>query len=303
MYLDWNFSQTGFISGAYGELRNFYVEDGKIKHGAYSEGWKDFLTTINKWYKEGLLDQDIATLDSSMKQSRVISGKTGAFLGSGGDIESFKPMIEKVDPKAKFVGVSYPVLNKGDKPKFGQADNKYTGLMSTAITADCDDVELAAKFMDWFFTDAGRLRSQWGTEGVTYNLKDGKPVLTDEVLNSGKVNSILREHAIEYYGISDPDQYLQRMIYPEQINALKVWNETDMKEHLLPVLLPNEEEAAEINSLMNNIKSYIDEMYIKYMLGAESLESYDTYMSHLKELGIERVLEIYQGVYDRYQAR
>lgn len=58
--------------------------------------------------------------------------------------------------------------------------------MSTAISAECSDVELAAKFMDYFYSDEGRLFANFGIEGVTYNMVNGEPKLTDMVLSCTK---------------------------------------------------------------------------------------------------------------------
>ena len=146
LYIDWLLESTGFLSGAYGTQQGYYLNENKeLEYGPATEKWKQFLEMMHTWYDEGLIDKDIATIDSTTRQSKVVSGKNGAFLGSGGDMGTFIPLIEKVDPKAKFEGVPYPTLNKGETPEFGICDLKYSGLMSSAITADCENVELAAQ--------------------------------------------------------------------------------------------------------------------------------------------------------------
>lgn len=303
LYIDWLFEQTGFISGAFGEEFEYYLKDGKVTYGPANPGWKEFLQLMQNWYAEGLIDRDIAALDSSTMQTKVVGGKNGAFLGSGGTLGTFIPMLADIDPKAKFVGVPYPVLEKGARPQFGLAENKYTGLMSTAISAECKDVELAAKFMDYFYTEEGQLFGNFGVEGVTYNMVNGYPKLSDMVLNSKDINQKIDEYAISEFTVVDPRYYEQRMVFDEQKEALKVWAQTDAKNYLLPILLPTEAEANELAKYTTEINTYAHEMYIKYMIGAESLDTFDTYVTHLNELGLQKVLDSYQQIYNRYLGR
>lgn len=304
LYIDWLFESTGFLSGAYGTQMGYYLnEDGKLEYGPSTQKWKQFLEMMRSWYAEDLIDKDIATLDATTKQSKIVSGKNGAFLGSGGDMGTYIPLIEKIDPKAEFVGVQYPVLNKGETPEFGICDLKYTGLMSSAITADCKNPELAAKFLDYFYTDEGRLFANFGIEGVTYNMVDGYPKLTDMVIDSGNIQNEISKYANSEFSVVDPRYYEQRMIYPEQNEAIKLWAETNAEAHKLPLILPTAEEANDISKYTTEIEDYVNEMYIKFMIGTESLDKYDEYLAQLDKLGLQKVLKIYNTALERYNKR
>ena len=303
IYQAGNFKGSGFLSAAYGEKFGFYIEDDKVVYGAARPGWKDFLAEMQKWYAEGLIDRDIAAIDSTTMKNKVVSGKNGAFLGSGGMLGTYIPMMKDLDPKAKFVGVPYPVMNKGDVPKFGIHTLSYPGEMSSAISAECDDVELAAKFLDYFYTEEGQLFANFGIEGVTYNMVDGYPKLSDMVINSDDINSTIDEYAISEFSIIDPRYYEQRMVFPEQKAAIKTWGETDAGKYKMPLLLPTEEESDVMAKYTTEVNTYAEEMYIKYLIGAESLDTFDAYVDKLYELGLQTVIDTYQTIYDRYLAR
>lgn len=304
IWTDWLFEFTGFLSGAYGTQQAYYLnEDGKVEYGPATTKWKDYLTTVSKWYAEGLIDKDIATLDSTTFDSKVVGGKTGAFIGTGGSIGTYKPMLAEVDPNAKLLAVQEPVLNRGETPEFGICDNRYSGLMSSAITADCDNIELAAKFLDFFYSDEGRMLANFGIEGVTYNMVDGYPKLSDMVVKSEDIQNAMDEYSNSEFSIVDPRYYEQRMIYPEQKYAIGLWGKTNAAAHKLPVLLPTQEESDELTKYTTDIETYVEEMYIKFMIGTESLDNYDAYLAHLDELGMQKTLEIYNTVYDRYKNR
>ncbi len=58
-----------------------------------------------------------------------------------------------------------------------------------------------------------------------------------------------------------------------------------------------------MSTLMNEISTYVDEMFLKFVLGQVSLDTYPQYVSQLKKLGIDDVLKIQQAALERYRNR
>ena len=54
---------------------------------------------------------------------------------------------------------------------------------------------------------------------------------------------------------------------------------------------------------MNNMNTLTDEMVLKFIMGIEPLENYDTFVSQLKIFGIESMLETYNAALARYEGR
>jgi putative aldouronate transport system substrate-binding protein len=54
---------------------------------------------------------------------------------------------------------------------------------------------------------------------------------------------------------------------------------------------------------MNEINTYQSEMEIKFILGTENLSGWDTYVSTIKRMGIDRAIEIQNAALARYNAR
>jgi len=44
-------------------------------------------------------------------------------------------------------------------------------------------------------------------------------------------------------------------------------------------------------------------MFVGFLIGSESLDAYEQYLANLEALRIDRVLEIKQAQYDRFDAR
>ena len=123
------------------------------------------------------------------------------------------------------------------------------------------------------------------------------------VINSGDIQNEMDKYTNAQFSVVDPRYYGQRMVYDEQKEAIKTWADTNAEAHRLPLLLPTTEEANDISKYTTEIETYVNEMQIKFMIGTESLDNYDQYLSHLKELGLDRVMEIYNNAYKRYQER
>ncbi|OJU08981.1 MAG: hypothetical protein BGN88_01890 [Clostridiales bacterium 43-6] len=299
-YSDFHFVWTGAFSGAYGVIKDFYLEDGKVKYGPIEPGYKEFLTTFRKWYQEGLINKDIATMDTQLIAKLLTSEKTGTVIGTTGSLNQWMPSLKKGNPKAELAGVKYPVLNKGEKPKFGHKDWAYKGLGAAAITTQCKDVELAVKFLDYSYSDEGRMFKNFGVEGVTYQMVDGQPKFTDEIMKN--FDSIFK-WTNDYQSILDARKFNQRMSSPIQQAAIKTWSDTEILKYKMPLVTATAEESQEISNLMNQIQTYMDETTLKFIFGNEDISKFDEYVATIKKLGIDKVIEMKTKAVERFNSR
>ena len=54
---------------------------------------------------------------------------------------------------------------------------------------------------------------------------------------------------------------------------------------------------------MIQVDTYAQELMLKFITGAESLDYYDTYLQELDARGMQRAIEITQNALDRYLAQ
>ncbi|MFB5675427.1 extracellular solute-binding protein [Paenibacillus terreus] len=298
--------RTGGFAGAFGVMGNFYVNNGKVVYGYMEPDYKEYLRTMAQWYKEGLIDKDFASIDAPTVDKKMTSGDSGATIGWQFYIEKYNAAVQETDPKADFVAAPYPAAAKGQLPEFGQLDNAYAGTSSAAISATTKNVEAAMRWLDYAYSEEGRMLNTFGLEGVTYNMKDGKPVYTDLVVNNPEglgSDQVMMKYA---HGTNFPmiqqDNNLPAK-YKQTAEALDVWRKTNHEKHLLPPVTPTAEEADEMSSIMNDINALVKEAELKIILGTEPVDNYDRYVQQMKDMGIERALEIQQAAYERYLKR
>ncbi len=305
-----DFWDTGAFMGAYGVKNTFVLNDNnKVEFGPIQDGYKQFLTKMNDWYNKGLLDNGFAQLDSNMLNSQMTSGKSGAAIYSmGGGIGKWLGAMAS-DAKYDLVGAKFPVLKKGDKAKFGTKAPIYDG-QGAAITTSCpeDMVDDALKLLDYAYSDEGRNLFNFGTEGVDWEMVDGKQTYTDHITNNPDGKTMSEMLALDTRATGGPfaqdvrytEQFMSR---PQQQAAVEKWKDTDDEKYSLPPLSYTTEEMEEYTKIMSNVETLEGEKFVKYIQGTESLDTWDSYVTEIEKMGIERATEIVQQAYDRYMSR
>ncbi|WP_159888136.1 extracellular solute-binding protein [Paenibacillus puerhi] len=305
-----NESYNGAFLGAFGVNRGFYLENNEIKFGPAEKGFKDYLILFRQWYQDGLLDKNIATVDTKALDGGFASGATGASIGNaGGGIGKWQPLVAAKDPKAVLVAAPYPVKNKGETPKFGQKSSAFDAGGMVAVTTSAKDAELAVKLLDYGYSEAGHMFFNFGIEGVSYQLENGYPKYTDLLMkNPDKLApaQMISQYARGSYNgpfVQDKRYVEQFFALQTQRDAVNVWRKTDASKYNLPQLTPTPEESSEMAKIMNDINTLIDEMTLKILLGSEPVEQFDSYVAKMKSLRLDRAIEIQKAALDRYNKR
>ncbi|SDE41082.1 putative aldouronate transport system substrate-binding protein [Paenibacillus sp. UNCCL117] len=305
-----NESYNGAFLGAFGVNRGFYLEGGAIKFGPAESGFKDYLNQFNQWYKDGLLDKNIATVDTKALDGGFASGATGASIGNaGGGIGKWQPLVEAKDPKAVLVAAPYPVLKKGDIAKFGQKSSPFDTGGMVVITTKASDPALAAQMLDYGYSEEGHMFFNFGTEGVSYKMENGYPKYTDLLMKNP--DKLAPAQAISLYARGSYNgPFVQDKRYAEQFfalqtqrDAIEVWKKTDVKKYALPPITPTPEESSEYAKIMTDIDTLVDEMTLKIILGSEPVSQFESYVAKMKSLKLDRAIEIQKAALDRYNKR
>jgi len=296
------------FQGAYGSASNFYVDDNqKIQFGYATDGYKEFLKQMNQWYKDGIIDPDMLTNDAAALETKVLNSEVGACQTTGGTVVGYDTKLKaNGNTTDKWVGVSYPVLNSGDKVQFCQGETNNIGLCGV-ITKNCKDIPLACRFLDYGYTEEGMVYSSFGEEGVTFEYdSNGAPKYLDSFINDPRGNDFMMK---TYTGMSGNCATIHMLAttsnYPElRKKAVDSWYVEDALKHLLPgSLTMTTDESQSIANEKTAIDTYVAEMFAKFVLGQESLDGFDAYIAQLQGMGLEKVQKVYQDVYDRYLSR
>jgi len=55
--------------------------------------------------------------------------------------------------------------------------------------------------------------------------------------------------------------------------------------------------------MMTDIRTYADEMQVKFVMGTEPISKFDDYVAQINKLGLDKTLAIWQASLERYNKR
>ena len=275
-------------------------ETGKVAYIYTMPRVKDWLTEMNKWYEEGLIDPDFLTLTQDRWMAKIVSNT----LGSTCAFSMWTPQLTS-RTQDEFPGTYWDTMYPPKGP-FGDQNllrERPVASGGWAITRDSKNPELVMKWVDYMFaSEEGKmLVGNYGIEGVTYELVDGKPrflpVISEDPRGTGAPQW---EH-----GINGPwPRILMRTIieerffyHPQSPTAIDAAEKYYVQS--FPNIIPTKDENDTIINVMADINTYRTEMITKFILGTESLENFDKYVKTINGMGIEQVTAIKQAQYDR----
>jgi len=301
---------TNAFIGAFGTTMDFYLNKNKVVYGPIQSQYKNFLATFHKWYSEGLIDKDFGLIDRKTLDAKMTNGQAGASIGnSGSGIGRYMDANEN-NPKYDLVAAPYPTLKKGVIPEFGHRTLKISlNDPMAAITSSCKNKKLAARWLDYGYSEEGHMLFNFGIKGVSYDLVNGFPKYSNLLLNNPdglNFGQALASYTRANYNgsfVQDKRYLEQYLVRSQQKVAIGTWAKTNEANHLMPNMTPTVEESAELARIKNEINTYRDEMTLKFIMGIEPLDNFDKYVATLKKLGAERAIKIYQDALTRYIAR
>lgn len=296
------------LVSAYGIGSGFYVKDGKACYGPQQEEFKEYLTMLNSWYEAGILNPDFIGYSSNPNDENVISKITtangvGAFFDSASNM---KARNEQAQDGMVYTGMA--ALKGPDGANHFGLDAQIVKGSSYYISTQCENVELAVRWNDFWYSDQGILITNFGKEGQSFEYnEEGKPEWTEFVTNNpnGLTQGVVRQAYLMYtvHGICVNDNEID-MLDDEAKAAVELWTTSSDRAYLMPTVSYNADESTERAQILADINTYNDEVQLKMVIGELDVEEYwETYQETLTSMNIETVLSITQDALNRFYAR
>ncbi len=160
------------------------ADDGTVKHEIETEyAWKK-VEFIRKLLAEDLINPDFFTMDAAQAEE-VSRTHNSAIIA---DCHNYQDIIYETGDWIP-LGPLNDITGEQSKVVSGKG-----GYGCWAISAKAEHPDEIFKLFDYLSTEEGQLLCEYGIEGLSYNMVDGKPVLTDEVqehLNAGDTDWLI----------------------------------------------------------------------------------------------------------------
>ena len=300
----------------FGTTWDFHQVNGQVEFGPYEDEYLDFLTFFKGWFDDGLVDPEFFSNERSTFDAKILNDGTAfwtSYTGSG-----IGAYLDAHDGSGSFdvKPFAYPVLNEGDVPFLGQRDNPVRGD-GMAITTQAQDPELAAEWLDYGYGEEGHLLFNFGIEGESYEWTTEYPGFegerwaeyTDVMTDDPQGRTLSQMGGLYtrsfYYGpiVQDRQYIFQYANRPAQRDAIQIWSQTQAEDHMLPAITATPEESEELAAIMSEVNTYREEMFVRFITGQEPLSNFERYQAQLRQMGIERAIEIKQAGLERFNDR
>ena len=283
------------------DARNtWYSKNGKVVFGPYEENYKTAVKNLAQWYAEELFDPEIMTRAGSLISKALsdnVGGMTHGWIGSTcGYNDTLKDSIP---------GFNFQVIAP---PGGVEVDRRYPcGNYGWGISASSKNIELALRYMNFWFTEEASRMVNYGKEGVHYDMVDGKPVLKRELVEDPNFQTIWRDYGVgEEWAHPGDFEAEKQWLNERAVAGMELYIENDYFDDIYPKveLALSDEELDEYTRLKTAIDTYAQEMEQKWILGSEKVdETWDSYIKNLESLGMKRLTELNQIGYDRIKSR
>lgn len=284
-------------------------------YGPAHENFKEVLTYLNKLWEAGVLDPDYASMTKDLWTEKLSSGQAICTIDNDGVVRNFNVALQTIDPNAKIEVI--PTLTNS----LGQTRNTYYSENrpgnAWVISASSDKIDLAVKFLDWCYSEEGTDVLNFGKEGVTYDVVDGKKVFKDEILaeyGANGANAIYDMSSALGIGLlsftprydTSPDQQMALWLkgtdeakaeYRAQLQA--IMSDPGLRDAATVGTAPtlSAENTERYNELLVAVENIIWQEVDKYITGQEPIENYDKVIEAARAAGATEMEQIYNDAW------
>lgn len=286
------------LMSLWGAHHNFYLKDGKVAYGPLEDSYGVAYENMARWYSKGLIDPEIYTRKNArdVLLAENLGGSTHDFFASSGNYnEKLAGSIEGFN----LVPIAPPANINGKKVE--PTSRVRARELGWAMAASAKEKEAVMKYFDFWFTEEGRRAANFGIEGDTYEMVDGKAILTDKVLNADKapIDVLRKVGAQTNFGFHQDFAYEEQWTSEVAMKGVNEYVENNYMEKQYPVLVFTEEENNKIETILPKISTFIGETNQQWMLGSKPID-HAKFVAELKSLGIDELIKINEDAYARY---
>ncbi len=284
-----------------------YVQDGEIKFGPIEDGFKDYITLMHDWYEKGYIEADFISDNSNWNSpdyaNAITNGEAGIFYCDWGNLNGY---IENSEVEGFSLEATYDMHATEDSINhFGTFITK-SASNGFRITTNCENVELACQWGDWWYSEEGSLLANYGVEGEGFEYVDGVPTFTSLVTDS----DLGMRDALLVYASNGTincviDNNAAASVYSEVDKAApEIWATGMDDEYVIPSSMSlSADDSTEAANIYSDIQTLCMESIAKFITGDKSLDEFDDFVQQIEDMGIQDYLDIYQECYDDYMAR
>ena len=274
------------------------LNDGKAQVPFTQPEARTAIGELNRWASEGLFNTDALTEFANVNElfEADLAGATIDFFGSASQLNR---TITSVDG---FNLVTMPPPLRSDGQPSGVLPVVPIRPDGWAISFTNPHPVETIKYIDFWFSDTGRLLGTFGIEGVDFELVDDEVVVSDQIRESGRpwIIEVRDRGAMIPRGFPLDDRVERAIHDAEAYDVLQDY--ADSADFLEVYLTPprDEEERRIAERHTADVRKHIVESLESWFSGQGDVDAeWDDYIATLEELGLRELEAAYQSAHDR----
>jgi putative aldouronate transport system substrate-binding protein len=295
---------TGFEPSTQG----FYLnkEQNRYVYGPSESNFKDMIVWLKKLYDENLLDKEYALRTTQQWEEAFFNEKAIFTIDFIARVEQVNNKYIQNNSSARIAAVPPVVGPTGLSGIYGRSS--VLPNSGIAVTADAENPLAAFKFVDWVFSEEGRLISRYGIENESFiRNDDGTVSMTPDMQSTSNPNG---KELVKDFGWI---YYLNKYEFP--VDHIKSENQTDENLYFYsrkvmeeangivepdPTLSFKDDQKDIIRNKGTSISDYFKENIDKFIMGARPITEWEQFIEELNKRGLGEVGEVYNAAYQAY---
>lgn len=271
-------------------------DEDRFNNMVTSDEFKQALEYCNLLYSEGLLDPEIFSQTNSRFHGYLPDNRFGVVmlhqtLNAGDvapDLKGLAPLIGPAGADKRVWSCYNPVVNNN---------------CSAFITSSCKDPFSAIRWLDYLYSEEGSDLVWLGIEGETYEEnEDGTFSYLPKIAEDERgFSAAMGDYSIIWGNGSEPGCFTARQLEPGLSLSTVIENEERVDPFLqdiatTPLPIMTSEQETQYKMLTQEIDTYKNEMWAKFVTGEVGFDKWDEYVNQLEALGMNELTELIQNV-------
>lgn len=288
-----------------GTMDNYvYVEDGQVIFAPASQGWKDWAKTLNKWYNQGIVYEDVYADEGSSKGQLLYTGTGDSMVGM---------MTNDVAPtrnSSEYVSIVPPAA-PGYTTRWYLHPGYMGGKQGFAVTKYCKEPEILMAWLDLFYTwDVGS-RNYYGEKGSVWQEEtaDGKITQVDVDEEENKAQQYTAGDKLWEiipnlpYAFTQEDYDKHYQLNKTQLTAVDAYEKYKdiINDEVWPRPYIDPDDNDEIKEISGDLFTTVYEMRAKWLTGKGNVDAeWQTHINNITKVGYKDFVDILQDAYDTF---
>lgn len=282
----------------FNDVNVFVDNNDKVLYSPAQPQYKEGLKFLKKLYSEGLLDNESFTQTPEQLKAKGNANRLGSFYQAGAflvvgeglhfDYQSMLPLTSDVNSEQMWTGVTG--INRG----------------TFAITNKNQYPEATMRWVDYLYTEEGAKLAWAGQENRDYKYnEDGT---WDWILADGQEATDLRGkvsiQGATYFPELQPYSFWDKLNNKFEASLVDIRARVNQFDRLpYPMVYFSNDDQKRIAAIHADMKEYVNQSTARFVTGDLNLDTdWDTYITTMKNMGMDEMVDIYQRRYDKYKA-